>query len=314
MEKRIDIQKMELNKVVGAALLAIAEQDKNFMLLAADVEKRIFIDSLLEKYPHQFLDVGIAEENLIGVASGLAHESFNTFAVSYAPFITARVLDDIKVNLSYMKAPVKLLGLASGLTSGDLGATHTCLEDIAQMRTLPYMTVISPSDNQTAYKAILSASKINTPVYIRFIGTGMMPEIYTQEIDYEIGKGICVREGTDIGIVSSGPVLKNVLDAASLLSEEKISCKVIDMHTIKPLDVSKIEELKGCRAIVSVEEHTVFGGLGSAIAEYISDKKDYPPLYRIGTNDEYFVADLREHNLKRAQLDTESIFKFIKRL
>lgn len=293
--------------VVGEVCFELASENDNFVLLYADIGKGIGLDKLQKNYPNSCVEVGIAEQNMLGVASGMALNGFNTFAISYAPFITARVLDQIRVYVGYMQSPVKLIGLSAGLIAGDLGATHTALEDIAVMRSIPNITVLSPADAFELVKMFHAVSKIDTPCYIRLTGGMTDFRVNFNDYNFEIGKAITLSEGDEVALISSGTINYDVARAGELLRKRGISVRHINMHTIKPLDEECLLSLKKFKEIVTVEEHSIYGGLGGAVAEFISAQKGFPRVTRIGTNDKYFTANRATDLKKIALLDENSI-------
>jgi transketolase len=297
--------------IVGWIANELASKDTSFTFVYADVARRISIEELEKTYPDQCIEVGIAEQNQVGVAAAMALEGFNVFAIAYAPFITARVLDQVRVNLGYMKSPVKLIGLGAGLSAGDLGATHTALEDIANMRGIPNIYVISPADCTECVKVFEAISQTNKPAYIRLtIGYGDQ-QIYMKDYKFEIGKAIILNEGSDLAIISTGTVTYQALKAVEQLHKKGITCKLINMHTIKPLDTAILDTIIHYKAIITIEEHSIIGGLGSAVAEFLSSYAQHAPLYRLGINDEYFYADTGLKLMEKAGLTSERIEQFL---
>lgn len=295
---------------IGKTVELIADRDEKFSLFCADMAVRIGINEFIHKHPEQFYEVGIAEQNMIGMAAAMAHEGFHVCAVAYAPFVTARVLDQIRVNLGYMKAPVVLIGLGAGLGAGDLGATHTSLEDISNMRTIPDMTVICPANCSELAQAIYQALKRNMPTYIRV--TNSMKTNAIANFGFTIGEAIQLKKGKDIALISTGSLVNEVLEAAKKLEVRGIACSVYNMHTIKPLDNRILNEI--ClryKVLYTVEEHNVIGGLGSAVAEYIADKENRPILRCIGIEDEYYYADLPDRLREKAGLTAEQLAESI---
>ena len=271
----------------GLAAYDLAKSMENLMVLTCDVSTTAGLDRFRKTYPDKYLDLGIAEQNMIGVAAGLASEGYNVITTTFAPFQTMRCCEQIKVNLGYMKQNVCTVGIASGLALGALGYTHCCIEDLSIMRSIPEIVVISPADSLETVKALKAAVNLGKPSYIRLTGTSNNSIIYKNDYDFKIGKSIILYEGKDIAIFSTGAILKECLEAAKILEERKIFARVINMHTIKPID--KDEILKACetKLIVSVEEHNIIGGLGSAIAEYKSTIKNAPPQLLLGIDDYY---------------------------
>jgi transketolase len=202
-----------IKNIVGWIANELAAEYPAFTLIYADVGKRIAIEGLEKKYPAQFMEVGIAEQNQIGIASAMALEGFNVFAVAYAPFITARVLDHVRVNLGYMKSPVKLVGLGAGLSAGDLGATHTALEDIANMRGIPNICVVSPADCTECVKIFDAVIRKHVPVYIRLTMNYEIQQIYTEDYEFKIGKAIILHEGRDLALITTGTITYQAIQA-----------------------------------------------------------------------------------------------------
>ena len=272
----------------GIAALEIAKENDKLMVLTCDVSTSAGLDRYRKTYPEKYLDLGIAEQNMIGVAAGLSSEGYKVVTTTFAPFQTIRCCEQIKVNVGYMKQKLCMVGIASGLALGTLGFTHCCIEDVGILRTIPGLTIISPADSLETVKALQSAIQSNLSVYIRLTGSSNNPIIYKKDYKFEIGKSIRLKDGKDITIFCAGAIVSNCLEAAKKLEKKNISAQVINMHTIKPLDdTSVIDACKFSKLIISVEEHNVIGGLGSAIAECISKLDKSPKLLSIGVNDSY---------------------------
>jgi len=238
--------------------------------------------------PDQYVDLGIAEQNMIGVAAGLASENFNVITTTFAPFQTMRCCEQIKVNIGYMKQNICMVGLASGLALGPLGYTHCCIEDIGILRNIPGLTIISPADSLETVKALFETINSKKPTYIRLTGSSNNPMVYKKDYDFKIGKSITVNNGKDITIFSSGAMVYQCLEAAKLIEKKNLSCKVVNMHTIKPIDIKSIDvACKESDLLVSVEEHNIIGGLGSAIAEHKAKIKNSPKMLFLGIKDTY---------------------------
>jgi transketolase len=272
---------------LGMAVLDLAKEMENLMVLTCDVSTSAGLDRFRKTYPEKYVDLGIAEQNLIGVAAGLASENYNVITTTFAPFQTMRCCEQIKVNLGYMRQKVCMVGIASGLVLGNLGYTHCCIEDVGVLRSIPGLTIVSPADSLETIKAINAAIKLNSPSYIRLTGGSNNPIVYNQDYDFEIGKSILLKEGKDITIFCTGASVYQSLEAAKTLEQNNISCRVINMHTIKPIDKEAIDKATETKLIVSVEEHNVIGGLGSAISEYKSTISKAPKQLFIGINDFY---------------------------
>jgi transketolase len=272
---------------LGIAALELAKEIDNLMILTCDVSTSAGLDRFRKTYPEKYLDLGIAEQNMIGVAAGLASENFNVVTTTFAPFQTMRCCEQIKVNLGYMEQKICMVGIASGLALGTLGYTHCCIEDVGILRSIPGITIISPADSLETAKALEAAIKSESPSYLRLTGTSNNPIIYNKDYEYKIGKSITLREGKDITIFCAGAMVYQSLEAAKILESKKIYSKVVNMHTIKPIDKIAIEEACNSKLIVSIEEHNVIGGLGSAIAEYKSSLNKTPKQLFLGIKDTY---------------------------
>ncbi len=240
-------------------------------------------------YPDRLINVGIAEQNMIGIASGMALEGLQVFTAGYAAFAAVRDLEQIRQNLSVQQANVKVVGFSSGYTSEQLGISHWATEDISFLRSLPGMTVISPADAFEAVKAAQALLKTYGPAYIRLCGNTNCPSVYKDDYDFRIGKGIVLREGRDVAVVATGRMVYESLCAADILSENGIEAKVINIHTIKPLDTELLEEVAaGYDLIFTVEEHNITGGLGSAVCECLAGMKRHGTVIRLGMQDRYY--------------------------
>jgi transketolase len=281
--------------VFGQAILAIAKNYPQMIVMSADLGNSSGLDRFKKTYPDQFLNIGIAEQNMIGVASGLAKEGYNVFATSFAPFISMRAAEQIRMNLGYMEMNVKAVAIGSGISMAFLGNSHYGIEDAAVMRAIPNMTVVSPADCAEIFKVVEAAAKFKGPMYIRLTGAVNNPPVYTEEYDFEIGKAITLKEGSDVKIIACGTMVHESLEAAKILEEQGISVGVINMHTIKPLDTEAIDKVIGkSKVLVTIEEHSVIGGLGSAVAEYVCQFKNTPPQLRLGLPDAFGkTADYR---------------------
>jgi len=272
---------------LGIAALELAKEIDNLMILTCDVSTSAGLDRFRKTYPEKYIDLGIAEQNMMGVAAGLASENFNVVTTTFAPFQTMRCCEQIKVNLGYMEQKICMVGIASGLALGTLGYTHCCIEDVGILRSIPGITIISPADSLETVKALEAAIKSESPSYLRLTGTSNNPIVYNKDYEYKIGKSITLREGKDITIFCAGAMVYQSLEAAKILESKKIYSKVVNMHTIKPIDKIAIEESCNSKLIVSIEEHNVIGGLGSAIAEYKSSLNKSPKQLFLGIKDTY---------------------------
>lgn len=297
----------------GIAAMELPEVNDKSVILTSDLCTFSGLDRFKAKYPNRLYNIGIAEQNMVGIAAGMAKEGFTPFATTYATFASMRCADQIKVNMGYMALPVKLVGLTAGFSVGILGATHIALEDIAVMRSIPNIVILSPADCTATIKAFFAAAKTETPVYLRLSGTMNNPAVYKENFDFEIGKAITLREGTDVAIIATGTMVYNTLKAADKLAENGISVKVIDMHTIKPLDIEAIKAACSAKLLVTVEEHSIYGGLGGAVAEALSLEISKPPHLIIGVSGDYPHAASYPYLLEQAELTPEKITKKIQK-
>lgn len=291
----------------GMAALELPEIDDRVIMLTADLTTFSGLERFKAKYPDRLYNFGIAEQNMVGVAAGFAKEGFVPFATTYATFASMRAADQVKVNMGYMKHPIKLVGLTSGYSVGMLGATHMSLEDIAVVRAIPNITVLSPADCGSVVKATVAALKCPDPVYLRLSGVMNNPMVYKEDFDFEIGKAIRLREGTDIALFATGSMVSLALKAAERLSERGIGADVVDFHTIKPLDRAAVSSTRDKRLLVTVEEHSRIGGFGSAVAESLALEPVRPPHLIIGTDDQYPHAGHYEDLLASSGLSVDGI-------
>ena len=296
---------------LGIAALELAKEIDNLMVLTCDVSTSAGLDRFRKTFPEKYLDLGIAEQNMIGVAAGLASENFNVITTTFAPFQTMRCCEQIKVNLGYMRQKICMVGIASGLALGTLGYTHCCIEDVGILRSIPGMIIISPADSLETVKALEAAVKLKNPSYLRLTGSSNNPIVYNKDYEFEIGKSITLREGKDITIFCAGAMVHQSLEAAKILNLKKISSKVVNMHTIKPIDKTAIEEACNSKLIVSVEEHNVIGGLGSAISEYKSSLKQSPRQLFLGIKDTYSKGGNYKFLKEKHRLTPEKIVEDI---
>ncbi len=299
--------------VLGLAACDIAEEDDDFAIVTSDLCFFSGLNRFEAVHRDKLYNVGIAEQNMIGIAAGMTKEGMNVFATSYASFAATRVLDQVKVNMGYMKLPIKLIGLTSGYAAGILGATHMAIEDIAIMRSIPNITILSPADCVETMKVLQTASKMSVPVYIRLgsdIKTPAVP-IYKEDYDFQVGKAITLRRGTDICLIATGTMVSVSLDAANILQEKGYSCEVINIHTVKPIDREAVLSVCDKKLLITIEEHSVIGGLGSAVAEVLASAEHRPPHIIMGINDEYLHAASHKALLEKSGLTVQQVCKRI---
>ena len=274
--------------VLGQAILSLGETKQNLMVLSADLGTSSGLSRFMKAYPEKFLNVGISEQNMIGVAAGLAKEGFVVFATSFTPFISMRSSEQIRMNMGYMNLNIKAVALGSGVAMAFLGNSHYGIEDASIMRSIPNLTVVSPADCGEIVKTVFAAAEYEGPMYIRLTGEANIPIVYKEDYNFEIGKAITLREGSEITIIANGTMVYESLEAAKLLELEGLSATVVNMHTIKPLDTLVIDKaVASSKLIVSIEEHSVIGGLGGAIAEYKTTLRNAPPQLIIGLPDRF---------------------------
>ena len=269
----------------GQAALVLPEVEPRTVILTADLCSFSGLERFKGQYPDRLYNVGIAEQNMVGIAAGFAREGFVPFATTYATFASMRSADQVKVNMGYMGLPIKLVGLTAGFSVGVLGPTHMSLEDLAIMRALPNVVILSPADCTATVKATIAAAGIDAPVYLRLTGSMNNPIVYKEDFDF--GKAIELRQGDDVAIIATGSMVHCALKAAEHLEAMGISASVLDMHTIKPLDITAVEAACKRKLLVTVEEHSIIGGLGSAVAEKLALKTIHPPHLIIGAPDVY---------------------------
>ena len=253
----------------GKALVELGAENPDIVVLDADLSGSTQTKKFADVYPDRFFNAGIAEANMMGMAAGLAVSGKTVFASSFAMFASGRAYEIIRNSIAYTGANVKICATHAGVTVGEDGASHQCVEDLSLMRTIPGMTVLNPADDVSARALIKAAAAYKGPVYIR-LGRAAVPVIYEEGKTFEIGKALRVREGKDAAILATGIMVNEALQAAEMLAAEGIECRVVDVHTIKPLDREEvIAAAKDCGCIVTAEEHSVIGGLGSAVAETV---------------------------------------------
>ena len=290
----------------GKALLELCEKNENVMVLDADVAKSTRTVWIRDQYPKHFMDMGIAEQDMVGTAAGLALGGMIPFCSTYGVFLAGRAWDQIRTTVCYNKLNVKLGGAHAGISVGPDGATHQALEDVAITRVLPNMTVIVPCDAEETRKATLAMAEWNGPCYVRF-GREAVPVVTEEASPFEIGKANVLREGSDVTIIANGAMVYEALRAAEILEKEGISAMVVNMHTIKPLDcdcIMKAVQKTGC--IVTAEEHQISGGLGSAVAECLA--RNCPaPLEMVAVEDRFGESGQPQELMDKYGLNAEAI-------
>ena len=298
----------------GQALLGIAAENPNVLAVSADLGRSSGLDRFSKEYPEQFLNTGIAEQNMVGVSAGLARMGFDVFASTFAPFASMRASEQVRMNMGYMHEPVKLVALGSGLAMGFLGNSHYGLEDLAVMRAIPGLTVISPADCAEVYKTLEACVGFEHPVYIRLTGAVSCPVVYTEDYDFEIGKAVWLREAQKVTIISAGTTVGHCLKAAAALEEDGINVGLLNMHTVKPLDCDAIANaVETSDTIFVVDEHTRIGGLGSAITDHIVEHHGMGVrLFCHGIDDRYVETGNYPFLLQKNGLDAAGIENFVR--
>ena len=307
-----DVIKKATRESYGETLKELAEEYKNLVVLDADLAAATKTGIFKKAYPDRFIDCGIAEANMMGVAAGLAACGKIPFASTFAMFAAGRAFEIVRNSIGYPHLNVKIGATHAGISVGEDGATHQCNEDIALMRTIPGMTIINPADDVEARAAVRAAVAFDGPVYMRF-GRLAVPVINdAATYKFELGKGIVMKEGSDITIVATGLMVNEAVQAAETLAAEGISARVVNIHTIKPLDKELICKCaKETGVIVTAEEHSVIGGLGSAVAEAVTECCPVP-VVKIGVNDEFGHSGPAVDLLKEFGLSAENIVKVTK--
>lgn len=270
----------------SATLIELAGNDRNILAVTSDSRGSGKLVPFAEKFPDQIVEVGIAEQNLVGVSAGLASAGKNVFTVSPACFLATRSLEQIKNDVAYSNQPVTLVGISAGVSYGALGSTHHSLHDVAALRAINNVVIVVPADNFESHEAIMAASRSLKPVFLKF-GKKAMPDLPRKEKKFEIGKASVICEGDDVAFIACGETVAPAYEAAMLLESDGIKATVISMHTVRPLDTGTLEKLaKKCRAMVTVEEHSVHGGLGEACASWLMQFGHHLPFRIVGIPDE----------------------------
>lgn len=296
-----EVKKVATREGYGAALVELGKTNQDFVVLDSDLAAATKTGMFKKEFPDRFYNCGIAEQNMMSLAAGIASTGKKVFASSFAMFAAGRAFEQIRNSIGYPHLNVKIGTTHAGVSVGEDGATHQCCEDIALMRTIPGMTIINPADAVEARAAVIKAFEIDGPVYMRF-GRLAVPVIFDEDYEFEIGKGKELKSGTDVTIIATGLLVSQALKAHEILAAEGISARIINMPTIKPIDEKII--IKAAREtglIITAEEHSVIGGLGSAVSEVTSEKHPVRVI-KIGVNDTYGVSGpavdlLKYHNL-----------------
>ena len=308
-----EVKKIATRESYGNALVEIGKEHDDVVVLDADLAAATKTGIFKKEFPDRHIDCGIAEANMMGIAAGLSTCGKVPFASTFAMFAAGRAFEQVRNTIGYPHLNVKIGATHAGISVGEDGATHQCNEDIALMRTIPGMTIINPCDDIEARAAVKAAYEMDGPVYLRF-GRLAAPVINKEDYQFEIGKGVMMREGSDVTIVATGLMVSNVLEAAEKLADDGINAEVINIHTIKPLDEDMIiESAKKTGRVITVEEHSVIGGLGSAVCDALCEKSP-TPVTKLGVNDMFGHSGPALELLKEFKLDGDGIYSQVKNI
>ncbi len=310
---RPDIEQVPTRNGYGEALIELGTGDERVVVLTADLAESTRVLEFSKKFPERFVECGVAEQNMMGIAAGMALSGKIPFVSSYATFSPGRSWDQLRVSVCYSQANVKIAGAHTGISVGPDGATHQALEDVAMTRVLPNLTVVVPCDSAETKKAVLALGKMLGPAYFR-LGREKTPVMTAADTPFEIGKAYVMREGTDVAIIGSGPVLYNGLLAAMELEKQGISAMVVNNHTIKPIDAETIAAAaEKCGAVVTLEEHQTMAGCGSAVCEVLAQR--YPvPVEMVGMPNTFGESGQPDELLKKYGMDKDAVVEAVKRV
>ena len=302
-----DIIKTATREAYGKALVELGEKNDKVVVLDADLAAATKTGMFKKAFPDRFIDCGISESNMMGVAAGLATTGYTVFASTFAMFAAGRAYEQVRNSIAYPHLNVKIGATHAGISVGEDGASHQCCEDIALMRATPGMTIINPADAVEARAAVLAAAEYEGPVYMRF-GRLAVPAIFDESYKFEWGKAVVLSEGTDVTICATGLMVNEAIEAKKLLSEQGISAEIINVHTIKPLDKETVlRSAAKTGAVVTAEEHSIIGGLGSAVAEAVCEGGKPVPVVRLGVNDVFGKSGPAVELLHIFGLDAQNI-------
>lgn len=305
--------KVATRQAYGEALKKLAAENPNIVVLDADLSKSTMTAEFKKVAPERFINVGIAEQNLIGTAAGLSLAGKVAFASTFAMFAAGRAFEIIRNTVAYPKLNVKIAATHAGLTVGEDGASHQAIEDLSLMRSIPNMVVLNPADGVEAQKAVIASANYDGPVYIR-LGRSAVEEIFDENYEFEIGKGVELKDGIDVTIIATGIMVEKALKAYEILKADGINARVINIHTIKPIDTELIiKAAKETKKIVTAEEHSIIGGLGSAVLESISEECPVPVI-RIGVKDTFGESGKPNELLEKYGLTEKEIVEAVKKL
>ncbi len=307
-----EVKKIATRESYGNALVELGKEHDNLVVLDADLAGATKTGTFKKAFPERHIDCGIAESNMMGIAAGLATTGKVPFASTFAMFAAGRAYEQVRNSIGYPHLNVKIGATHAGISVGEDGATHQCNEDMALMRTIPGMTVVCPSDDVEAKAAVKAAYEHEGPVYLRF-GRLAVPVINNNpDYKFELGKGVLLREGTDVTLIATGLCVNSALEAAEMLTKDGVSARVVNIHTIKPLDVELVvESAKATGKVVTVEEHSIVGGLGGAVCEALAENAPTPVL-RIGVKDVFGESGPATALLAKYKLDGAGVYEQVK--
>lgn len=308
-----DIKQVPIRNGYGEGLVILGKENKDVVVLCCDLTESTRSLEFAKEFPDRFIEVGVAEQNMAGLAAGMAHEGKIPFCSSYATFSPGRNWDQIRVAVCYSGNNVKLAGAHAGISVGPDGATHQAMEDIAITRVLPRMTVLVPADAIEARKATIAAAKINGPVYIR-LARDKTPQFTTEETPFAIGRAFVFRQGSDCTIAAAGPQVYYALEAAEMLAQENIQCEVINLVSVKPLDEKTLlDSVKKTGCIVTAEEHQIMGGVGSAVSEVLSQSHPVPQEF-VGMPDHFGESGTPAELIAKWGMDSKAVANAVRRV
>ena len=297
----------QAGSVFGLALPEYMSKYGGIKVVSADMSRPAGLDRFKNQYPNDFYNTGIAEQNMLGVAAGLASEGFTTVAEAQACFLSMRSFEQVRQYMGYMQFPIVCVGINSGFSLTFFGNSHYAIEDMAIMRAIPNMTVFSASDASMAVTLFEQVLDMHAPVYLRLSGGLNIPIIYQEQPNVKVGGSIVLRDGIDVAFLATGSMVYNALQTAELLSQQGVEAKVVDMYSIKPIDKEQIESATKSKLIVTIEEHNIIGGLGGAVAEAIAESASLTKLLRLGIADKYAQVGDYQYLLGQNRLIPEQI-------
>ena len=311
MVRSVDIRTwsiLGMRGTFGTYLYNLSKENEDIVALTADLAITSGLKKFFDNNPDRSYNIGIAENNMIGIAAGMADEGKVPFATTFSNFAALRSCEHIRHFMGYMNCNVKLVGIGAGFAMELFGNTHYAIEDMAVVRSIPNVVLLSPADGLELTKCVKAAYEHEGPVYIRLTGVMNHPVVYKEDYDFEIGKAVVIRDGSDVTLYATGSMVSVTLKAADILEEKGISCRVVDVHTVKPIDKECILANKDCKLYVSVEEHRINGGLGSAIADVMAETGEkMPALLKLGCNEEFKRAGTYPYMLEQYRLTPELI-------